>query len=445
MPKQPSTKVVDDALAALDAVRREWMRRPGVNAVDVGFKIKDGELSETVAIRVHVARKKPMAELADTEVFNVSGRTPRKQGGFPVDVIEATYGPSQYSADAVVLEDIEDIEDIEAVNRRDRVSPLIAGISVGNPRVTAGTLGAVVYDRRTCQASILSNWHVLAGDTVAAAGEPILQPGRADGGIAPRDTVATLNRFRLDADMDAAIATLTGARPYDREVLGLGAISGMVTPALGMNVSKSGRTTGLTEGVISGVGMSVSIDYGGGAGVVTLNGQINIVPRPPWPSVDYEVSRGGDSGSVWMQDGTRRAVGLHFGGETNPAPASEHGIATPIQRVATGLEFSFLPVICRRPIVDFCDRYPRICEIVRLLRIPFPIPIPPVPSPPTGIRPSGEPVPSSMPYGYAPGAAPYPVATTSTQVPGGCTCGRGGHDPGLAEELLALVTELSQR
>ena len=95
MPKVPTKKVVEEAIAALDGVRREWLRRPGVTAVDVGFKIKGETLTDEIAIRVHVDRKIPVAELAKSEVFNETGKTPKKVGGFPVDVIEATYGPSE--------------------------------------------------------------------------------------------------------------------------------------------------------------------------------------------------------------------------------------------------------------------------------------------------------------------------------------------------------------
>ena len=34
MPKTPANETVDEAIAALDTVRREWLRRPGVTAVD---------------------------------------------------------------------------------------------------------------------------------------------------------------------------------------------------------------------------------------------------------------------------------------------------------------------------------------------------------------------------------------------------------------------------
>lgn len=367
MPKRPRNQDVDDAIEALDTVRREWLRRPGVTAVDVGFKIKNEELTDTLALRVHVARKLPAAELAKSEVFNETGKTSKKVGGFPVDVIEATYGPSN----APTVLDYEDVAALEAIDRKTAFDPLIGGISCGNPRITAGTLGAIVFNRTTCKPMILSNWHVLAGASAAAVGEDILQPGQYDGGS---QVVANLTKMVLDSRMDAAVATLNGARNHSQEILGLGTITGIDTPTLGMNVVKSGRTTAITEGVVDGVSLSVSINYGD-PGVVAFSNQIHIVPRPPWPTVDYEVSQGGDSGSVWMNQANNRAIGLHFAGETNPSPAAENAICSPIGPIATELDFSFLPVLCRPPVFDICDRYPWICRPIH--RWPFPpIPIP---------------------------------------------------------------------
>jgi hypothetical protein len=379
MPKVPTKKVVEDAIAALDKVRREWLRRPGVTAVDVGFKIKGDTLTDEVAIRVHVARKIPVPELAKSEVFNETGKTPKRVGGFPVDVIEAKYGPSAAAASEPIALDDADEAAIAALERTTAFDPLIGGISCGNPRVTAGTIGAIVFDRTVCRPMILSNWHVLAGASAAAVGEGILQPGRVDGGT---QVVATLTRMRLDARMDAAVATLNGVRGHTRDILGLGAISGIDTATLGMLVVKSGRTTGITRGVVDGVSMSVSINYGD-PGVVSFTNQIRIVPRAPWPAVDYEVSMGGDSGSVWLNEANNRAIGLHFAGENDPMPTSENAVCSPIGPIATELNFSFQPVLCpigppTWPTFNICDRYPWICEgLIRWPRLPIPIPDPP--------------------------------------------------------------------
>ena len=377
MPKQVAAKQVEAAIAEMSKVRKRWLRRPGVTAVDVGYKIKGDKLTDQLAVRVHVARKREDAVVErEREAFSTT-KQPGKCGAFPVDVIEAEYGPHQLAAIAA--------EELEAVNRKARTDPLVAGISVGNPRVTAGTIGAIVWDRTDCKVSILSNWHILCGSSSCAAGEGIYQPGVFDGGTAA-DTVATLKRFLLDNHNDSALAELNGSRGYSRDVVGLNPIPGVVAPALGMNISKSGRTTAVTEGVIDGVSLSTSLNYGGGV-VNTFQDQIHIVPRPPWPAVDYEVSKGGDSGSVWIDDASGNAVGLHFAGEISSAPSAEFAVANQMVHVAADLNFSFTPLFCPvRPSFDrdrwrriilriICRRYPWICRGFT------PIPRPPLPGP----------------------------------------------------------------
>lgn len=78
---------LDAALIEMNNVRKDWLRRPGVTAVDVGFKIKDGELTDELAIRVHVKRKLPREAIPEYELF------PEHVGSFSVDVLEAEYGP----------------------------------------------------------------------------------------------------------------------------------------------------------------------------------------------------------------------------------------------------------------------------------------------------------------------------------------------------------------
>lgn len=327
----------------------------------------------------------------------------------------------------------------EPVSRTGTVTPLVAGISVGNPRITAGTLGAVVFGRATGQAMMLSNFHVLAGLRTAAVGEDIWQPGPVDGGSASA-SVADLTRFVLDTRMDTAVATLNGVRPHDREVLGIGTITGVTAPSLGLQVIKSGRTTGITRGVVDGINLATSIDYGPGVGTQAFTGQIRIVPRAPWPTVDYEVSRGGDSGSVWLVESTRSAVGLHFAGETDPSPAAENAIANPIGPILAEFDISFGPVLFRPPLRwSLCDRYPALCAFLPRWRHRIP-PIPPIdfpfpPGPPFSLPPSG------------PGQAAQ--APTS-----GCGCGRAESPPQQASsadleqvvaELVAYVMEIDQR
>src|SRR2546430_2577912 len=71
---------------------------------------------------------------------------------------------------------------------------------------------------------------------------------------------------------------------------------------IGAVVRKSGRTTGLTEGHVTAIDAVVEVDYGGGK-TAMFRGQI----------VSDLLSKGGDSGSLIVDD-RRRAVGLLFAG-----------------------------------------------------------------------------------------------------------------------------------
>jgi endonuclease G len=358
MAKRIAKDKIEAAVSELDKVRKEWLKRPNVTAVDVGYKIEGNKLTDDLVLRVHVKRKVPVEALQSYELFTERGDR-RQQGAFGIDVIEGDYAPAQAPAPMVA----------QAVNRRTRIDPLAGGLSVGHPNVTAGTLGAIVWDRTDCKVCILSNWHILCGSATCSTGDPIYQPGVADGGTAS-DTVAELKRFRLDRDVDAALAELTGARAWTRDILELNPIPGIESSRLGMNVVKSGRTTKVTEGIIDGVSNSVTLDYGGGT-IQTLHDQIHIVPRPPWPAVDYEVSMGGDSGSVWINESTNKAVGLHFAGERSSSPTDENAIANRMEEVAKLLDFSFMPLYCKPRIDDrwriilwriLCRRYPWLCR-----------------------------------------------------------------------------------
>lgn len=399
MPQPIDEERVDAAIAALDSIRRQWLRRPGVSAVDVGFKIKDDELKEdTLALRVHVVRKRYGDDLPDEERF------PTEHEDFPVDVIEVDYEVSAARGN--------NAEDDEAVDPRARLSPLQGGISVGNPRVTAGTLGAIVWDREDGWPGLLSNWHVLAGNDAftggcthppsagqpfyhaagtapnvtglepfyhaaglqpfyhatgvqpfyhaaglepfyhpassgrpfpqaAVVGEPIYQPGRFDGGTAA-DTVAVLERALLDRHVDAAVARLTGARAYSPTIHGLGPLTGVAEPRLGMRLRKSGRSSGLTRGRVDGVSLSTNIDWGSERHY--FEDQIHIVPLDPWPKGPYDdVSEGGDSGAVWVDEDSGRAVGLHFAGDTGGVTENEHALANRMSRVLDALRVDLDP------------------------------------------------------------------------------------------------------
>jgi hypothetical protein len=129
--------------------------------------------------------------------------------------------------------------------------------------------------------------------------------------------------------VDAAIATTTtgslgNATPSD----GYGTPSSTtVAAAVGMNVQKYGRTTGLTRGQVTMVNVTVNVGYS--TGTATFVDQIVIQARGPF-------SKAGDSGSLIVtDDAAANPVGLLFAGTRDGTT-----VANPIDAVLSALNVS---------------------------------------------------------------------------------------------------------
>ena len=213
---------------------------------------------------------------------------------------------------------------IDAQPHRFRIRPAPGGVSAAHFAVTAGTIGCLATGRsgdRRQRLLLLSNNHVLANSNNARYGDCIAQPGPFDGGRCPADRIAILERF-VPIDFSGApnfvdcgtgwcwpnlvrreLVFLSGGQ---QRFFRIGSVP--IAPALGMAVGKSGRTTQLTSGRITGVGVTINVNYGSGR-IANFRDQIAIRAG----SGDF--SAGGDSGSsVWTFDSARRPVGLLFAG-----------------------------------------------------------------------------------------------------------------------------------
>jgi hypothetical protein len=205
-----------------------------------------------------------------------------------------------------------------------------------------GTLGALVEDEQKNQ-YILSNNHVLAESDQGHVGDTIDQPGLIDGACTPLNRpgstlrpVGTLQYFvplaSQQTNVDAALALASpGAVDPSGSILGLGApgrdqtlsaappMAGhgeTVTAAnLGMNVAKSGRTTGLTCSSIDAVALTVKVDY-----------YKDCAETQPYTTKTFENQIGiggthftdsGDSGALVLDASNAEAVGLYFAGGTD--------------------------------------------------------------------------------------------------------------------------------
>jgi hypothetical protein len=196
---------------------------------------------------------------------------------------------------------------------RRRTRPLRPGLSIGHPSVTAGTLGGFV--RLGGSLAVLSNNHVLAASDAASVGDPVLQPGPADGGRSG-DRVAVLTAFeRFTAGRihlaDAAVATLDPGIEASPGDLPGGPLAADVPAAPDIDpdepVEKVGRTTGHTRGRVSAVevdGVAVQYDEA----VHRFDDQVEI------EGMAGPFSAGGDSGSVVWRSRDRAPLALLFAG-----------------------------------------------------------------------------------------------------------------------------------
>lgn len=293
-----------------------------VGLVDAGFPSHDGVLDrDSLAVRVHVREKLAGPRLEHAVARGVTREVPPTIEGFPTDVLEGAYRLHFWGWPPVTS--APRTRNARAVRR----DPLEGGISISaSTEVAYGTLGAKVVDRATGATMLLSNWHVLVTSWSARPGQLIYQPGRLDGGTYT-DAVARLARDAMNLRLDAAVATLTGARTLDDEQVGLGGVSGVGATSLGMVVTKSGRGSDVTTGEVTAVDGVAQLTYAGVPSTIT-----NVVTIDAVHPYD-EVSAPGDSGSLWCDGSTLAAVALHFAGGNQP----ERALALDLGRVLDAL------------------------------------------------------------------------------------------------------------
>ncbi len=318
-----------------------YLQLPNVNSVGIGLKEVNGVVTEVIQFTVGSENRSSPEHLAAAP--NKSELPPIPPSfefdGFvvPTDVVQRDFR-TEY---IIIPEQVKDY-------RKQRQQVVSPGLSVSHPTLSAGTIGCIVYDRKTGKPYILSNWHVLQGE-MGSIGDVVLQPGMADDNNVKGNVVGRLVRSHLGVAGDCAIATIE-SRHYDATVYGLDVVPSIIAKAeLGDKVAKSGRTTGITYGIIRRIEVTAKIYYGPVIGNVNIGG-FEIGPDPEKLSSDLEISKGGDSGSLWLALNKETGrydvpIGLHFAGEAVSDP-DEHALACNIHSVLEKLEVSLqLPAI----------------------------------------------------------------------------------------------------
>lgn len=301
----------------LEIKRHSLLRKKNVVSVGIGYKYTHGEKTNQMCIQCLVTSKIKPSDLKKKDLIpQVIGHN------YPTDVVES----GELKAE----------DDPTAKHR-----PAPAGISIGHKDVTAGTLGCWVIKNGAWH--ILSNNHVIANENNAEIGDPILQPGIYDGGLG-EDVIAYLSEYigikfsdngsecpiakgtariincvamavrsksrlvpvyKQEAYnlVDAALALVADNSHVKSEIMNIGIPKGFSEASLGTKVVKMGRTTGLTTGEIIQIHATSVVNYGNNQRAY-FEDQL----------IAGNMSAGGDSGSVVLEQSTHKIIGLLFAG-----------------------------------------------------------------------------------------------------------------------------------
>ena len=320
---------------AKDANEFLLLSKPNVIGLDIGFRVKNGTMTDEEVVTVHVVRKLPESMLAKEHVIPTKIKIGAAE--VPVDVVEGNL-----------------FQGYQEFTLRSR--PLRGGLSISGAQT--GTLGTCVK-HHDGQTYLLSCFHILRGFTGPNVRDhrraPILQPGSEDGGTEPQDVVAesggiapqvpldfgttTIQVLGLTFDLpnpnyvDAALALVTnGYNDADRQIHWIGyptpLRSSFVKALRGRRVCKMGRTTGFTTGRVKSQSADVfNRPYGPFLPRVFMKDQILIEDE------NGPFARPGDSGALVVDVETQVPVGLIWGGDNMNLSG-----ASPIRKVMELLE-----------------------------------------------------------------------------------------------------------
>lgn len=310
--------------------QKDLRKLKNVVLVAPGKKIKDGISTDKDCIVVGVSKKiTPWSKAAAQ--LGIANLVPLEVDGVETDVVE--------------------IGQIHALQTRtDKWRPVPGGVSAGHFAITAGSTGAVVPKQAIRHS--LSNNHVYANSNDAEIGDAIMQPGAHDGGSST-DVIGMLAAFapinfvgdssncpiaraaawcfnglaklfhryaRLAPyssavnKVDAAICRPTEDRDLSDEILGIGIPTGFNLSELhvGQFVKKSGRTSGVTEGVVVYPKADINVLYGNKLAEFEDQLVISAGAQP------------GDSGSAVLNE-HNEVIGLLFAGSDTVAIVNKIG------------------------------------------------------------------------------------------------------------------------
>lgn len=295
----------------LEQATEELKRYSGVTSVEIGIKETGRQLTQELAFRVYVQKKKPADQLSPGE------KIPEEIFGVKTDVIEY---------DIPVLHSDES-----------KYRPLKGGIQIGNDaRAALGTFGCIARRNSDNALVALSNYHVMMDSKQATDSSEIGQPTYVDCCCCSCDDIGEVVASQLDGTVDCAIAKIKSGIIATNTIRLIGGdVFGSNNAVVGTStVTKVGRTTDRTTGTI--ISITHSTPSNATEGIPARTNQILIKPDPGVPMF----SDHGDSGSVILNS-DKEVVGLLWGGYSSPSnPLNGYTVACPIANVLSALNIT---------------------------------------------------------------------------------------------------------
>jgi len=302
------------------AVRERLMGIPGVHGIAVGYKYRNGQRTDELAILVSLFKKRPLQELQESEII------PAEIEGVKTDVREAEL--PQYSDDQARYRPLRGGSRLRYTQRT--VEHPAPGTTVTQEHFFDGTLGFMAKAKKTGKFVVVTCAHVVAGcdPPATAINRRVGQPDDdTDCSCCSKcwatvvGTVIAAKNQPLNPEVDVALIQLDKCVDPSPQVEGLGPIHGSLTTA-------QLDSLGLTQGTVSVRGFRTGAVRNGVVREANYSGGITCNPPDNGPGVPHNFvnvmrlenppgstdlfGKKGDSGSVVL-DGAGKVVGLLFG------------------------------------------------------------------------------------------------------------------------------------
>lgn len=227
-----------------------FLNKSYVVGVGLGYKRKNNFYTCEKCIQVYVTKKLPKGQIAVNDLI------PLTYKGIKSDVVECGR--------------------FTQASLRRRIRPVKGGYSIASEHTTGdGTDGCLVTNG--VLKFILSVSHILSMNNELPIGYAITQPADAYGGRAVIDTIAKLHKYipirfaRGGVEpinlTDVALGEVINPSMVTSEIAFVGKITCVKSPRLNSNIKKVGSATELTQGVITGVGVTVQVGFGDEVGL----------------------------------------------------------------------------------------------------------------------------------------------------------------------------------